>query len=304
MATPQPQWKQSDCFGFCKGISPQAWNFLTPCVCICLAGYEDRYIRCAKEFCRVGLCRRVTFYRPAKHVLTDKEKQVSKRPGTIGCFRSHQTIAQQIGLVHGAVTVFEDDVVFRDDCIQHEPDIRESLAYIKQRRPNFFVYFLGSFPLFPQFLVGRHTARIRGALGTHALHYSAKACRFLADLDIYDPVYQKNPALYMIFGNTNFMPDWKYGFIGFDNIISTKENYGYIPMIAFQCANQCPATAQTTNLKGTSTLFKVQQSLINPTTGKLLEVVTLSLPILAVFLCVSLAVYVGLKYIKGMRGRR
>ena len=96
---------------------------MTPCVCICLSGQEERYDRCAKEFCRVGLCRIVDFYRPTKHVLTDKEKRISKRAGTIGCFRSHQKVAKEVGLAHDGVTVFEDDVIFRDGCVRHEPAV-------------------------------------------------------------------------------------------------------------------------------------------------------------------------------------
>ena len=281
----------SDCFGLCKKIPPQTWDFLTPCVCICLSGQEERYDRCAKEFCRVGLCRIVDFYRPTKHVLTDKEKKSgSKRAGTIGCFRSHQKVAKEVGLAHDGVTVFEDDVIFRDGCVRHEPAVRESFEYIKRTRPDFFVYFLGSFPLFPQLLVTKHTTRIRGGLGAHALHYSARACRFLADMDIYSPMYQKVPLLYMIPGIKHIfpLPDWKHGFIGFDNIISTKENYGYIPMVAFQCGTQCPATSQTTNFKGTNKAFQVQQSLIHPTPAKILEIWTLAIPILFIVVLVGI----------------
>ena len=282
----------SDCFGLCKKIPPQTWDFLTPCVCICLSGQEERYDRCAKEFCRVGLCRIVDFYRPTKHVLTDKEKKIgSKRAGTIGCFRSHQKVAKEVGLAHDGVTVFEDDVIFRDGCVRHEPAVRESFEYIKRNRPDFFVYFLGSFPLFPQLLVTKHTTRIRGGLTTHALHYSARACRFLADMDIYSPMYQKVPLLYMIMGgiNAKYVPKWDRGFMmGFDNIVSTKENYGYIPMIAFQCGTQCPATSQTTNPKGTHPLIQWSQSLINPTSAKILEIWTLAIPILFIVVLVGL----------------
>lgn len=281
----------SDCFGLCKKIPSQTWDFLTPCVCICLSGQEERYDRCAKEFCRVGLCRIVDFYRPTKHVLTDKEKKSgSKRAGIIGCFRSHQKVAKEVGLAHDGVTVFEDDVIFRDDCVRHEPAVRESFEYIKQNRPDFFVYFLGSFPFFPQFLVSKHTTRIRGALGAHALHYSSRACRVLADMNIYSPMSQKTPLLYMIMGGINdkIVPKWNRGFIGFDTITSTKENYGYVPMIAFQCGTQCPATSQTTNPKGTNLWIQWVQDLINPTTAKMLEIWTLAIPILFIVVLVGI----------------
>jgi len=110
-------------------------------------------------------------------------------------------------------------------------------------------------------------------------------------MDIYSPMYQKVPLLYMIMGgiNAKYVPKWDRGFMmGFDNIVSTKENYGYIPMIAFQCGNQCPATSQTTNPKGTHPLIQWSQSLINPTSAKILEIWTLAIPILFIVVLVGI----------------
>ncbi len=59
------------CCPHCNGASAAAdgldWSFLDAAYCISLKTRADRGAQAAAEFHRVGLCRRVTFYRPDKH---------------------------------------------------------------------------------------------------------------------------------------------------------------------------------------------------------------------------------------------
>jgi hypothetical protein len=96
-ATPDPRaWSNRPVYHPCPADpacphwngSPDAgddldWSFLNAAYCISLKTREDRVTQAAAEFHRLGLCRRVTFYRPDKH----------PRNGFIGNWTSHRDVA-------------------------------------------------------------------------------------------------------------------------------------------------------------------------------------------------------------------
>jgi len=92
---------------YCNGtVTPDArldWSFLDAVYCISLKSRDDRVKDVAAEFHRIGLCRRVTFYRPTKHPVK----------GIIGSWESHRAVGQD-ALRRGAerTLIFEDDVLF------------------------------------------------------------------------------------------------------------------------------------------------------------------------------------------------
>src|SRR5919106_6063851 len=97
-----------DCL-HCRAASPRApgprfdWSFLDAAHCISLRERPDRAAAAAAEFHRVGLCDRVTFFRPDEHPVSIR----------IGIWQSHRRVAEH-ALGHGRsrVLIFEDDVMF------------------------------------------------------------------------------------------------------------------------------------------------------------------------------------------------
>lgn len=83
------------------------WDWIDHVYCISLQDREDRVTLVTQEFHKVGLCKKLIFYRPVK------DTSNVKRPGTRGCWESHRTIAKK-ALDEGAdkLLIFEDDVEF------------------------------------------------------------------------------------------------------------------------------------------------------------------------------------------------
>jgi hypothetical protein len=91
---------------YCAGRPPPDapdWSFLDAVYCISLKSRDDRMHEVSAEFHRVGLCQRVTFYRPTKHPVK----------GIIGSWESHRAVCQD-ALARGSnrTLIFEDDVIF------------------------------------------------------------------------------------------------------------------------------------------------------------------------------------------------
>lgn len=186
------------------------WSFIPVGVCISLKDRDDRTNEATEQFHKVGLCRRVLFYRP------EKDKSPIHRPATRGCWESHRKIAKtardQWGLEQ--VLVFEDDVHF-DDKITPErvQQFRQTLAHLPK---NWNGCFLGHWPLLARPTGRAHTLRAV-SLTTHAY------------------VMNKPLMTWMInhpFDGTVFN---KLGGLGIDCYLAVKAKmYAFYPMLAYQ----------------------------------------------------------------------
>jgi hypothetical protein len=271
----------SPCFNTCQGIDHTVWDFLPPCVCISLKETPKRYLLACMEFCRVGLCKKVKFFRPTRF-----DEPTIHRKGTIGCMQSHQAVAQNVGLASASgVTVFEDDVVFTNNVLSELKRVRKSFQYVIQHHPDFFIYFLGHFPCLPSLFVKPHTTRTRGSAGLHAYVLSPRACVHMTNIEVgdsvqWEPIYMFCPKLACKF------PLSKDGQAGIDIIISHEKNYATFPMIAFQSAAEA-----TTNYKGNNWM----QAFINRPTALFLQVANGS--VIYIFLVLVLFV-VGFMFLR------
>lgn len=153
----------------CQGASAGAtdWSFAEAAYCISLKTRPDRAAAVAAEFHRVGLCRRVRFYRPDKH----------PRKGVIGSWESHRAVAMD-ALERGArrVLILEDDVRF----VRLGPGTGESIRRALERLPDdWTLFFLGHWPLAAWF-VGHHVLRTSSACA-HAYLASPRLLAWLRD---------------------------------------------------------------------------------------------------------------------------
>jgi hypothetical protein len=130
---------------YCNGsIDPaQAldWSFLDGVYCISLKSREDRAVRVAAQFHKVGLCRQVLFYRPLRF----------PGRGYIGSWASHRAVAEH-ARQHGCNTtlIFEDDVQFvrrLSPC-----SVRAIGRAIEGLPPDWMIFFLGHWPLWAYFV--------------------------------------------------------------------------------------------------------------------------------------------------------
>jgi len=125
---------------YCNGIIEPAesldWSFLDGAYCISLKSREDRAINVAAEFHRVGLCQKVTFYRPVKHPVK----------GIIGSWESHRSVGQharQLGLEK--TLIMEDDVLFG---ARLRPSKMRAIARAIAGLPSdWTIFFLGHWPV-------------------------------------------------------------------------------------------------------------------------------------------------------------
>jgi hypothetical protein len=165
------------------------WAFLGPIFCICLAGRAgddaERDIA-AREFCRVGLCRRVEFYRPIREtdrpagaaVTVDGRPLEKSRLGHRGCWESHRAVAME-ALRRGAphVTVFEQDVEFTRAALDPASLARRFAR--AQRDPLWATFMLGSLPRVSSPTDTRGLVIHRSVIFAHALVYSATYAQWL-----------------------------------------------------------------------------------------------------------------------------
>lgn len=148
----------------CKNGAPDKfdWRFIPLAVCISLKDRNDRTEEATKQFHKVGLCKRLLFYRP------EKDRSRIRRPGTRGCWESHRRVArlaQDSGLKR--LLIFEDDVLF-DDAVT--PSRVSQLArQVKGLGNSWSGLFLGSWPIFARPTLDSNSGLLRSvSLATHA----------------------------------------------------------------------------------------------------------------------------------------
>lgn len=107
-------------------------NFLDCTIyCICLRESEDRYNSSLKEFKKIGIDDRVTYYRPDR----------DQRGGRIGCWNSH-VACMKFALDSGKqyALIFEDDIKFIENWNQQINTIE---TFLKQE-PDWDIFRIGS----------------------------------------------------------------------------------------------------------------------------------------------------------------
>lgn len=132
-----------------------AWSFIDAAYCISLQEREDRARTVMTEMHRVGLCRKVRFYRPRRH---------DGHPW-VGIWYSHRDVARH-ALAEGATNalILEDDVRFSRFV---GPRRIRAVARAFRRLPtDWRVFYLGHWPLRARF-VRRDTIATTSAC-THA----------------------------------------------------------------------------------------------------------------------------------------
>ena len=144
------------------------WSFVDAAYCISLRERPDRAAEAAAEFHRVGLCGRVTFFRP-------------ERPSgsvRIAIWESHRTVAEH-ALRHGRsrVLFLEDDVMF---ARRIQPAALRAIGEVMDTLPQgWMVLYLGHWPLWAYF-VRRNLLRC-GSACCHAYIASERTLRWLRD---------------------------------------------------------------------------------------------------------------------------
>lgn len=116
------------------------WSFADAVYCISLEERDDRMQAAAREFHRIGLCRRVLFLRPTRH------------PTRViaGIWEAHRAVARH-ALDRGAerVLVMEDDVRFTRRITRRR--LARVGAAIDRLPPGWTIFFLGHWPLKARF---------------------------------------------------------------------------------------------------------------------------------------------------------
>jgi hypothetical protein len=118
-----------------------AWRFVHRAYCISLADRPDRAALAAAELHRVGLCRRVLFYRPDRHPTRVIE----------GIWESHRAVAR-----HAQETGARNALILEDD-VAFAPWVgRRTLAAVEAAMaalpPDWTIFFLGHWPLKARFV--------------------------------------------------------------------------------------------------------------------------------------------------------
>jgi len=129
---------------YCKGDINEAavldWSFVDRAYCISLESRPDRTAAAAAEFHRVGLCRRVLFYRPAKHPKSTKQ----------GIWTSHRAVAAHARRRGSKRTlIMEDDVLFSRRL--GPASLERAQRALDLLPPHWTIFFLGHWPLWAYF---------------------------------------------------------------------------------------------------------------------------------------------------------
>jgi hypothetical protein len=152
----------------CAGMGDCDWSFVDAVYCISLADRPDRAALAAQELHRVGLCRRVLFYRPDRH----------RGPVIEGIWESHRAVADH-ALRQGARTalILEDDAAFGRWV---GPRTAAAVAAALRTLPDdWMIYFLGHWPLRARF-VRPNVLRTRSGCA-HAYIASERLLHWLRD---------------------------------------------------------------------------------------------------------------------------
>ena len=144
------------------------WSFVDAAYCISLETRGDRVAQAAAEFHRVGLCRRVTFYRPDKH----------PRNGFIGSWMSHRDVAMD-ALERGCARtlICEDGVLFTRRI--RPATLRAIERALRALPTDWTIFFLGHWPLAAYFV--RHNVLRTSSGCSHAYIASPRLLRWLRD---------------------------------------------------------------------------------------------------------------------------
>jgi GR25 family glycosyltransferase involved in LPS biosynthesis len=158
---------------YCNGSISRAkgaldWSFLDAAYCISLKTREDRAAQAAGEFHKVGLCQRVTFYRPDKH----------PKNGFIGIWASHRAVALD-ALQRGCTRtlICEDDVLFTRRIRPRTLSAIERA--LRTLPPDWMIFFLGHWPLAAYFV--RYNVLRTSSGCAHAYIASPVLLRWLRD---------------------------------------------------------------------------------------------------------------------------
>ena len=129
------------CTGAIDAAQALDWSFLDGVYCISLKSREDRVINVAAQFHKVGLCRKVLFYRPLRH----------PGRGYIGSWESHRAVAEHAREREYQTTlIFEDDVQFVRRLSPRS--VRAIGRAIEWLPPDWMIFFLGHWPLWAYFV--------------------------------------------------------------------------------------------------------------------------------------------------------
>ena len=144
------------------------WSFLDAAYCISLKTRDDRVAQAAAEFHKVGLCRRVTFYRHEKHPTN----------GFIGSWASHRDVAMD-ALERGfeRTLICEDDVLFTRTI--RPATLKAIERALHALPPDWMIFFLGHWPLAAYFV--RHNVLRTSSGCSHAYIASPRLLRWLRD---------------------------------------------------------------------------------------------------------------------------
>jgi GR25 family glycosyltransferase involved in LPS biosynthesis len=144
------------------------WSFLDAAYCISLKTREDRFAQAAEEFHKVGLCRRVTFYRSDKHPTN----------GFIGGWAAHRAVAMD-ALERGCARtlICEDDVLFTRKI--RPATLRAIERALNALPADWTIFFLGHWPLAAYFV--RHNVLRTSSGCSHAYIASPRLLRWLRD---------------------------------------------------------------------------------------------------------------------------
>jgi GR25 family glycosyltransferase involved in LPS biosynthesis len=190
---------------YCNGSIDQTggaldWSFLDAAYCISLKTRDDRFAEAAAEFHKVGLCRRVTFYRSDKH----------PKSGFIGGWTAHRAVAMD-ALERGCARtlICEDDVLFTRRV--RPATLRAIERALNALPADWMIFFLGHWPLAAYFV--RHNVLRTSSGCSHAYIASPRLLRWLRDHPWGSPgvefsriagkgvdsAYAKLPAAYALF---------------------------------------------------------------------------------------------------------
>ncbi|BCX19143.1 MAG: hypothetical protein KatS3mg117_2825 [Geminicoccaceae bacterium] len=124
--------------------TPDPWSFVDRAYCISLADRPDRAARAAAELHRVGLCRRVLFYRPDRHPTRVIE----------GIWESHRAVARHAREAGAQrALILEDDVTFARWVGPRT--LAKVAATMRELPPDWTIFFLGHWPLEARFVTPR-----------------------------------------------------------------------------------------------------------------------------------------------------
>jgi hypothetical protein len=197
---------------YCAGTAQDGvdWSFVDGAFCISLKTRDDRATLVAQQFHKVGLCRKVLFYRPEKHPVK----------GTIGSWESHRAVAR-LALERGfeRALTFEDDVLFVGKL--SPPRLHAIGDTLDRLPPDWRLLFLGHWPLWAYFV--RPTVLRCASACAHAYISSKTQLQWLAERPHGTPGIDK----FSIVGNT------------LDAAFARLPGaYALFPMIAIQSVSQ------------------------------------------------------------------